>query len=67
MGDKQATCTSSAVFDTVIPTCEEIVCPRPPVREHMITTTHPEAEDGKYKPYTVIEYECEDGKTHFEF
>ena len=28
----------------------------------MTTTTYPEVTDGKYKPFTEIEYECEDGK-----
>ena len=31
----------------------------------MRTTTYPDpaVTDGKYRPYTEIEYECEDGKS----
>ncbi|XP_063693825.1 sushi, von Willebrand factor type A, EGF and pentraxin domain-containing protein 1-like isoform X1 [Bolinopsis microptera] len=63
VGDKQLKCTSSSKYDTVIPTCEEVTCPHPEVAQHMKTTTYPDpaATDGKYRPYTEIEYECEDG------
>ena len=64
-GDRQLKCTSSSKYDTVIPTCEEVTCPHPAVAQHMRTTTYPDpaATDGKYRPYTEIEYECEDGKS----
>jgi len=62
IGNDHATCNNDRAFDSVIPSCEEILCPEPAVREHMITTADPEAgKSGKFKPFSYIEYECDDG------
>ncbi|KAL5247537.1 hypothetical protein ACHWQZ_G019426 [Mnemiopsis leidyi] len=61
VGSKSARCDKNKKYDTILPTCEQITCPEPEQRDHMTTTTYPEVTDGKYKPFTEIEYECEDG------
>ena len=65
VGNKFARCNKNKQFDTILPTCEEVTCPQPEQRDHMITTTYPEVTDGKYKLFTEIEYECDDGKMEF--
>lgn len=66
MGSKSARCNTNKKYDTILPTCEQITCPEPEQRDHMTTTTYPEVTDGKYKPFTEIEYECEDGKHYVD-
>ena len=65
VGNKFARCNKNKKFDTILPTCEEVTCPQPEQRDHMITTTYPEVTDGKYTLFTEIEYECDDGEGDF--